>query len=322
MSTKNRGDRIQLLHKVVTKHFTPVPASEDRNVLEHLVYACCLEDAKYEQADEAFHRLRESFFDWNEIRVTTVTELGESLQSLPDPLAAAVRVKQNLQSLFESRYSFEIDDMTKMNQGKALQELEKLKGMTKFVLSYVVQNALGGHSIPVSSSVMQVLLACEIVSEAEAAKGLAPGLERTVAKTKGTAFGSCLHQLAIAHAESPGAKQTKAIMKEAGAVEKKPKPKPVKKSAKKKETAEKPAAKKAEPKKAATKKAAAPKKTAVKKTAVKKAAVKKAAVKKTAVKKTAVKKTAVKKTAVKKASKKPAAKKATSKKSATKKKPR
>lgn len=300
MSTKNRGDRIQLLHKVVTKHFTPVPASEDRNVLEQLVYACCLEDAKYEQADEAFHRLRESFFDWNEIRVTTVTELGESLQSLPDPMAAAVRVKQNLQSLFESRYSFEIDDMTKMNQGKALQELEKLKGMTKFVLSYVVQNALGGHSIPVSSSVMQVLLACEIVSEAEAAKGLAPGLERTVAKTKGAAFGSCLHQLAIAHAESPGAKQTKAIMKEAGAVEKKPepKPKPAKKAAKKKEAA----AKKAEPKKAATKKAVAPKKEAAKKAPAKKAA--------------------AKKTAKKAEAKKPAAKKATAKKSATKKKPR
>lgn len=300
MSTKNRGDRIQLLHKVVTKHFTPVPASEDRNVLEHLVYACCLEDAKYEQADEAFHRLRESFFDWNEIRVTTVTELGESLQSLPDPLAAAVRVKQNLQSLFESRYSFEIDDMTKMNQGKALQELEKLKGMTKFVLSYVVQNGLGGHSIPVSSSVMQVLLACEIVSEAEAAKGLAPGLERTVAKTKGAAFGSCLHQLAIAHAESPGAKQTKAIMKEAGAVEKKPepKPKPAKKAAKKKVAEEK----EAEPKKAATKKSAAPKKEPAKKTPAKKAA--------------------PKKTAKKAEAKKPAAKKATAKKSAAKKKPR
>ena len=105
MSTKNRGDRIQLLHKVVLKHFTPVLASEDRSVLENLIYACCLEDAKYEEADEAFLRLQESFFDWNEIRVTTVSELSESLESLPDPTAAAIRVKQNLQSLFESRYS-------------------------------------------------------------------------------------------------------------------------------------------------------------------------------------------------------------------------
>ena len=77
MSTKNRGDRIQLLQKVVTKHFTPVPAAEDRSLLEQLIYACCLEDVAYDAADEAFHRLQESFFDWNEVRVTTVSELCE-----------------------------------------------------------------------------------------------------------------------------------------------------------------------------------------------------------------------------------------------------
>lgn len=283
MSTKNRGDRIQLLHKVVVKHFTPVAAPDDRSVLEHMLYACCLEDAQYEEADEAFHRLQESFFDWNEIRVTTVTELCETVHNLPDPAAAASRIKQNLQSLFETRYSFDLDDMVKMNQGKAVQELEKLAGMTKFVLGYVVQNALGGHSIPVSGSVMNILLATEIVSEAEAAKGLAPGLERTVPKTKGAAFGSCLHQLAIAVARSPGGKQNKAIMKEAGAKEKKAAPK-AKKAA-------------APSKKAASKKAAPPKKVA----------------KKSAAKKVAPKKT-VKKASPKKDAKKPATKKAPTKK--------
>lgn len=219
MSTKNRGDRIQLLQKVVTKHFTPVPAAEDRSLLEQLIYACCLEDVAYDAADEAFHRLQESFFDWNEVRVTTVSELCETLHNLPEPAAAALRIKKNLQSLFETRYSFDIDDMVKLNQGKAIAELEKLAGMTKFVLGYMTQNAIGGHSIPVSKSILQVLLATEIVSPAEAEKGQVPGLERTIPKTKGLAFASCLHQLAVAHATAPGNKETKAIMKEAGAVE-------------------------------------------------------------------------------------------------------
>ena len=262
MSTKNRGDRIQLLHKVVCKHFTPVAAADDRSVLEHMFYACCLEDAPYDAADEAFHRLQESFFDWNEIRVTTVSELRETLHNLPDPAAAAMRIKKNLQSLFETRYSFDLDDMIKMNQGKAVQELEKLAGMSKFVLGYVTQNALGGHAIPVSDSIMQVLLATEIVSEAEAAKGQAPGLERTIPKTKGVEFASCLHQLALLNAKSPGAKQTKTIMKEAGASEPKKaaaakpaKAAPAKKPAAK--AAEKPVKKAAPAKKAPAKKAAA-----------------------------------------------------------------
>ncbi len=231
MSTKNRGDRIQLLHKVVTKHFSPVAASEDRTVLEHLLYACCLEDTTYEAADEAFHRLQESFFDWNEVRVTTVSELRETLHNLADATAAAMRIKRCLQALFETRYSFDLDDMIKMNQGKAVQELEKLSGMSRFVLAYVTQNALGGHSIPISESIMQILLMTEIVSPSEAAKGQTPGLERTVSKTKGGEFASCLHQLAVLHAQSPAGKQAKAILKEAGATELKkapPAPAPVK----------------------------------------------------------------------------------------------
>lgn len=309
MSTKNRGDKIQLLQKVVTKHFTPVAASEDRNVLENLLYACCLEDAKYDQADEAFHRLRESFFDWNEVRVTTIAELSESLQSLPDPAAAAVRVKQILQGLFESRYSFEIDDMVKMNQGKAVQELEKLSGMTRFVLSYVVQNSLGGHSIPVSKSIMQIFLAADIVSEAEATKWQVPGLERTIPKTKGVDFGSCLHQMAVTVAASPTGKLSKTVLKESGATlkkpapEKKPKAKPAKKpeekiEVEKQETkAEAKPAKKAKPTKKAAKKAPAPK-------AKPKAVAKKAPVKKTA-KKAAPKKTVAKTATKKKTKRKP-----------------
>ena len=247
MSTKNRGDRIQLLHKVVTKHYTPVPAVEDRSVLEQLLYACCLEDVPYDAADEAFHRLQESFFDWNEVRVTTVSELCETLHNLPEPAAAALRIKKNLQSLFETRYSFDIDDMAKLNQGKAIAELEKLAGMTKFVLGYMTQNALGGHAIPVSNSIMQILLATEIVSPAEAQKGQAPGLERTIPKTKGSAFASCLHQLAADYAITPEDKQTQAIMKEAGAIEIKKaapaKPSPAKPSPAKPSPVKKPAGK-------------------------------------------------------------------------------
>jgi hypothetical protein len=227
MSSKNRGDRIQLLQKVVSKHFTPVLAPKDRNVLEHLIYACCLEDAGYDVADEAFHRMQECFVDWNEVRVTTVTELVEHLVNLPDPAAAAVRVKKNLQSIFETRYSFDIEDLVKMNQGKAVAELEKLSGISKFVLNYVTQNALGGHAIPISDSIIKVLLATDIVSDAEVAKGQIPGLERTITKSKGPDFASCLHQFGLLVAQIPGGKNTKAILKEAGATEKKEKPKEV-----------------------------------------------------------------------------------------------
>ena len=65
MPASNRAALISKAQKVLSKHFTPVNQVE-RPVLEHLLYACCLENNRYEVADETFARLQESMFDWNE----------------------------------------------------------------------------------------------------------------------------------------------------------------------------------------------------------------------------------------------------------------
>src|SRR5215216_5976467 len=107
--TTNRTAVISKVYKVLKKHYKPTAPPADRTVLEHLLYACVLENARFEAADEAFARLKELYFDWNEIRVTTVTELAEGMGDLPDASLAAQRVKKSLQSIFESGYSFDIE---------------------------------------------------------------------------------------------------------------------------------------------------------------------------------------------------------------------
>ena len=67
----------------------------DRSVLEHLMFACCLEDAGYEAAEEAFAALEHTFFDWNEVRVTSLSELSEVMARLPDPRVAGNRIKRH-----------------------------------------------------------------------------------------------------------------------------------------------------------------------------------------------------------------------------------
>src|SRR3990172_13275194 len=123
MTTSNRAARIAKLFKVLKKHYQPVPPQGDRLLLEHLLYACCLENGSCEQADEAFAKLQQAYFDWNEIRVTTVSELAETMAALPDAAAAAARLKRCLQALFETYYSFDIESLKKQNIGKAIKEL-------------------------------------------------------------------------------------------------------------------------------------------------------------------------------------------------------
>jgi endonuclease III len=214
MTTPNRSAIISKLYKVLKKHYKPIAPPADRPALEHLIYGCLLENARYEAADEAFAKLKELYFDWNEIRVTTVTELAEGMGGIPDSAASAQRVKRSLQSIFEGGYSFDIESLKKQNLGKAEKDLEKVNGSTPFVRAYVTQNALAGHSIPVSKGAIDVLHAVGILSDTEADKGQVPGLERAIPKNKGVEFGSLLQQLAADLVASPGSSKVKAILSE------------------------------------------------------------------------------------------------------------
>jgi hypothetical protein len=214
MTGPNRAAILNKAHKVLKKHYKPAVPPAERNVLEHLLYACCLENARVEAADEAFAKLKELFFDWNEVRVTTTTELAEVMTSIPDAPAAATRIKKSLQSVFEANYTFDLDPLQKQNLGKAEKDLEKIVGSSAFVRAYVVQHALGGHSIPVNNGAIDALYAVGAITDQEAEKGQVPGAERAIPKNKGIEFGSLLQQFGADLAASPGSSKLRAILAE------------------------------------------------------------------------------------------------------------
>jgi endonuclease-3 len=213
MSNENRAAAIAKLVKVAKKHYQPVKPPSNRAVLEHMLYACLLENSDFTSADEAFARL-EQYSDWNEVRVSTNQELCELAASLADPLAAIERLKLTLHSIFETHYMFELDFLLKENQGKAIAQLEKYKGVTPFVVAYLVQNSFGGHKIPVCEATLALAETLGLITPKERESGSIPGFERAVPKTKGVEFFSTVHQLAVAFRATPQDKQVLAKLKE------------------------------------------------------------------------------------------------------------
>jgi endonuclease-3 len=203
MAAKNRAALINKVLKVVKKHYKPAPPPKDRSLLQHLLFACCLENSPHDAAEKVFHTLSTDYFDWNEVRVSTVRELAEVLKPLNDPQDAATRLKRVLQSVFETHYSFDLEPMKKQNIGQAVKTLEKYNGSTPFIVAYVTQNALGGHAIPINQGLLESMRIVGVVSDGEAAKGTVPGLERVVPKSKGSEVGSMLHQLGVEMHRSP-----------------------------------------------------------------------------------------------------------------------
>ncbi len=203
MATTNRSALINRTLKVLKKHFKPSLPPKERTLLEHLLLACLLENSPHDVAEQVFASLQQNYFDWNEVRVSTVQELSEVFKPLADPIESATRLKHTLHSVFESVYQFDLEAMKKQNIGQSTKQMDQYTGSTPFVVSYVTQNALGGHSIPINQGLLLAFQVIGVISESEAAKGTVPGLERVVPKSKGVEVGSILHQLGIEVGRSP-----------------------------------------------------------------------------------------------------------------------
>lgn len=202
-SAQSRSNLILATYKFCRKEYPAIAPPKNRNVLEHMLYACCLENSTPDAADEAFAKLQENFFDWNEVRVTTVPELAEVMKRLTFPRQAAKNLKKTLHGIFEAFYQFDLDFLRKENLSKSIAQFEKFKGVSPFVISYVVQHGLGGHSIPLDRAMMFLFYTLGIVSAEEGASGHVVGLERTVAKSQGLDFASCVHQFAVTYLKTP-----------------------------------------------------------------------------------------------------------------------
>ena len=200
---KNRGDLFTKLHKIVKKEYSLIATPSNRTVLEHMIYGAVLEDATFEAADEAFAKLQENFYDWNEVRVTTRNELAELMKSVNKPAEAASRVKKSLHGVFEKYYQFDLEFLKKENLSKAVQSMETFTGVSAFTIAYTAQNGLGGHSIPIDQSFMNLMYAIGAISEKELKNRKITGLERTIPKAKGIEFSVLVHQLAVAFTSAP-----------------------------------------------------------------------------------------------------------------------
>jgi endonuclease III len=215
MATPSRSALIGRTLKALKKHYKPAaPPPKDRSLLEHLLFACLVEDSPNDAAEQVFASLKQDYFGWNEVRVSTIRELTDAVKPLVNPQESAARLKQSLHSVFESVYEFDIESLKKQNIGQASKHLQKYSGTTPFVVAYVTQHALGGHAIPLNRGALILLHTVGVISDDEFAKATVPGLERAVSKSKGAEVSSLLHQAGADIGRNPYGQAARKLMLE------------------------------------------------------------------------------------------------------------
>ncbi len=195
----------QILSSTLSALAEPFPAPPEppeRPVLDEVVYGIVREGVLSPAADAAYARLKQAFFDWNEVRVSTVQELADVLADLPHPGQRAVRVIEFIQEHFERTYSFDLEDLEKKGLRQAAKQLARYKdkGVSDFVVAWVSQRAFGGHALPLDEPVLRVLTRLRVLDDADPDEPEATraSVEHHVPKAKGWEFTEEVSQLAAA----------------------------------------------------------------------------------------------------------------------------
>jgi endonuclease-3 len=168
-----------------------------RPVLEQFIYGICREGTTRERADRAFKALQERFFDWNEIRVSSVRELEEALSDLPDAEVRAERLIRFLQEVFEKRFCFDLEDLHKKGLKVAAKQLSCYEAANDYVGAWVVQHSLGGHAIPVDPPTLRTVRRLGLIENGhDDPESLRASLEHLVPKARGPLFVDLVSRLA------------------------------------------------------------------------------------------------------------------------------
>lgn len=166
-------------------------------VLEQFLYAICREGTTREKADSAFRNLRENFYDWNEIRVSSVREVADTLDDLPQSEIRAQRIIKFLQEVFETTFSFDLEALHKKGLKEAEKKLSRFEAANDYCVSWVIQQSLGGHSIPLDVPTIRVIQRLGLIELEQVDKGsIQSNLEHQIPKAKGTYFTDIISNLA------------------------------------------------------------------------------------------------------------------------------
>jgi endonuclease-3 len=209
MVAAHKQRTLNKLLTILSRNYS-VASTKDITVLEHLILGVVQEGMGFSKAIEAFETLMANFHDHNEMRVSHADEIAEAIpDTVPDRSAKAKRIQQILQFVFETTYSYDLEQMKKKPLRQAQKQLSKIQGTTPFIVNAVVQRSLGGHALPVDDGMIALLKQLHIAEEDDTGERIQADLEHLIPKAKGLAFSIQLSELA---GDSP--KKQKTLLKD------------------------------------------------------------------------------------------------------------
>jgi endonuclease III len=162
--SKEYTKKIQKLYRAMKRKPGKHTAVEYEEPVDALVFAVVSENITESQGQAAIKKLKDYFVDWNDLRVATVEEIMEVLGPEVEPgRTIAATLVSTLNAVFDKHNMLGLQSLRKLGKRPAKMLLEKLSGITPFVVDYLMLTSMQGHAIPLTPKMIEFLKSNQLI---------------------------------------------------------------------------------------------------------------------------------------------------------------
>ncbi len=157
-NSKEHAQRLQRLYRELKRAHPQVERITYEDPVEALICGIISERMSEAAAQKALREITRSFVDWNDLRVSRAEEVAEALgRHTADGRATALALTAALRGIFDEYHKISLAALKKSGKRPARQDLEKIEGVSRFVVNYCLLTALDAHAIPMTEAMADYL---------------------------------------------------------------------------------------------------------------------------------------------------------------------
>lgn len=154
---------LKLYHSLKKKH-SAVEKTVYEDPVEAVIYAIISEHLYEKRVIATFKRFDDFFIDYNDLRVSRSDDIVEMIgKDTPAMHELAATLTKALRYIFDEHHEVSLKALKKIGKRPAKSAIEKIDGVSKFVVDYCMLTALDGHAIPLTAAMVQYLRDNELV---------------------------------------------------------------------------------------------------------------------------------------------------------------
>jgi hypothetical protein len=208
--SKKYADKLQKTIRALKRKYGKVEKPQYDLSAEPLVFAVLSEHMSESAAAGNVKKLKDSFVDWNDLRVSRPEEISEVLgKDTAENRQIAEELTANLFAIFNKYDLVNFESLAEVGKRQVKAVLEKLLPASRYVINYLFLTVFDGHAVPLSPAMIEYLKANELIHPESTPEEIEGFMERQVPANQAYESYALLRKETEATIKKPSAEKAK-----------------------------------------------------------------------------------------------------------------